>query len=306
MPELGDLKGAGSDYQPPPSEADVTDRGERAFNAQKQQSRFGSSHIDSPDSDADLADDLESCLEDEMIYRQKLRPGFMTRGRLEALINVRTVERELSKLTSVPADRSTRSWAEVICGEAQGSGTYRKIFALLVQVNKVDSIFGFIREEVSDEDLPLMEYTSPEDSPNSPPQLRRKNDATTPVGFISRWKSNSIRTFYGKQWGMVSPFFARGEHRNVRHYQLAEDDILPFTYDSRDEPSASGQSFLERGGFGVVFKVRIHDDHHSFEGKMGFSDRKVSANNPPTLLDSWILTKYLGSLLCGQEALFNT
>ncbi|KAK4446034.1 kinase-like protein [Podospora aff. communis PSN243] len=209
----------------------------------------------------------------------------MPRGKLETLVNLKAVENELTKSGAVPVGRTTRSWAEVICGEPSSLRalssvesepdtvktpalrTYRKIFAVLVQMNKVAAIFDFIREEVSDEDLPLMQYIPPEEVPGNPFQLRRKNDATNPASCFIGWRNYHVRTFFGDQWAMVSPFFARGEHRNVRHYQLADGDILPFTYDSRDESGPSGQGILERGGFGEVFKVRIHHDHHSFEGK---------------------------------------
>ncbi|KAK0642183.1 kinase-like domain-containing protein [Cercophora newfieldiana] len=195
-------------------------------------------------------------------------------------------------MASLPGGRSTRSWAEVICGEpssiraissvnsegdapnTSASRTYRKIFAVLVQMNNVGAIFDFVREEVSDEDLPLMQYIPPVQTPDALLQLRRKNDATNPVRCFVGWRNYLVRAFFGDQWAMVSPFFARGEHRNVRHYQLADGDILPFTYDSRDESGPNGQGILERGGFGEVFKVQIHHDHHGFEGKGNFRSRR--------------------------------
>jgi len=257
------------------------------------------SPIESGDSDSELTDGLDNRLDKAMIYRPNHREGFMPRCKLETLVNVRAVERELAKLKSVPEGRSTRSWAEAICGEpssisalpsahseedaakAPTTRTYRKIFAVLVQMNKMESIFDFVREEASDEDLPLMQYIPAEESPGGSFQLRRKNDATTPVRCFTGWRNYNVRTFFGDQWAMVSPFFARGEHRNVRHYQLADGDILPFTYDSRDESNPNGQGILERGGFGEVFKVKIHHDHHDFEGKGGYINRRVSGSGPP-------------------------
>ena len=46
---------------------------------------------------------------------------------------------------------------------------------------------------------------------------------------------------------MVSLSFSPGDYKNVRHYPLAEEDILPFTYDSRDEAGPGGQGILEIG-----------------------------------------------------------
>ncbi|KAK0621007.1 kinase-like domain-containing protein [Immersiella caudata] len=219
----------------------------------------------------------------------------MPRGKLEKLINVRVVEKELASITPlVPNSRTTKSWAELICSDPSSvraicsvksdadAGTsagraYRKIFAMLVRMDKVYSIFKFIEEEVSDEELPLMQYIPPEETQGNSIQLRRKNDATRPLKCFDGWKDKSVRHFFRDQWEMVSPFFAQGEHCNVRHYQLADADILPFTYDSHDEQGSNGQGLLERGGFGEVFKVQIHPDHHKFEGKHGFGNHKFFA-----------------------------
>jgi hypothetical protein len=249
---------------------------------------------------SDKWESLENGLDRAMIYRPNHRDGFIPRGKLETLVNSRAVENELTKLGSAPAGRSIRSWAEVICGEpsssalhmlppaeldedsagAPASRTYRKIFAILVLMNKVASIFDFIREQVSDEDLPLLQYIPPEEMPGDALQLRRRNDATSPARCFAGWRNYHVRAFFGDQWAMVAPFFARGDRRSVRHYLLADGDIMPFTYDSRDESGPGGQGTLERGGFGEVFKVRIHHDHHNFEGKNGFKKfEKVSTRS---------------------------
>jgi hypothetical protein len=292
VPELTDIRDAASDYQPPPSEADVTDRGERAFKDRKGEIL---SPVGSADSDTEVQDSLEDLLDEAMVYRFNRREGFMPRGKLEKLINVRAVERELARITHlVPNSRTTKSWAELICGDpssvcaicsvkseaetgASPVRTYRKIFAMLVRMDKVNSIFKFIEEEVSDEELPLMQYIPPEETQGNSIQLRRKNGATRPLKCFDGWKDKSVRHFFRDQWEMVSPFFAQGEHCNVRHYQLADADILPFTYDSHDEQGSNGPGLLERGGFGEVFKVQIHPDHHKFEGKHGFGNHKVSS-----------------------------
>lgn len=301
MPVLDDVKDTGAEYHPPPSEADVTDRGDRAFNAQKGQRLCPPSPIEASELDTE---GLETQLDQAINYRSNHQTGFMPRGKLEKLVNVKAVERVLMKLDSIPKGRSTHSWAEIICGEPSSvratpsidseedngtiSGTrkYRKIFALLVQMGMVASIFDFIHEMVSDEDLPLRPYTSRVDMSTSTLQLCRKNDTVNPIACFLKWKQYPIRNFLRDQWAMVSPFFAKGEHRNVCHYQLEEEDVLPFTYDSRDgfSKGASGPGILERGGFGEVFKVCIHRDHHSFEGK-GSRSRGVRTPIP----ERWLL-----------------
>ncbi|KAK3368273.1 hypothetical protein B0H63DRAFT_74217 [Podospora didyma] len=270
--DIQDSKGKNA---PPPSEEDITDRGERAYNDLKSQGLTGASPID------DEADDLEECFSDRLFDAMEPKFNnirkFMPRGKLDTLVNVAAVERELSELRRTPEDRSIRSYAEEICGEpfsprpnnldipSNCPKTYRKIFALLVFVRKLESIFKFLDEGVSDLDLPLTEYIHP-DPTRSPRglKLRRKNDATRPLQCFQGWPKMVVKDFCDHQWIMLAPVFVRSEHKNVRHYQLTSDDILPYTFDSRWGTDATAQNVLERGGFGEVFKVCIHRNHHNF------------------------------------------
>lgn len=64
----------------------------------------------------------------------------------------------------------------------------------------------------------------------------------------------------------LSPFFAKGARKDVKHYPLPDRIILPFTLDSRQQ-----NTDVEIGGYSQVFKVDIHPGHHDFH------DDKVSA-----------------------------
>ena len=264
------------------SDAVNTDRGEWDWNAsaRKHQIQTDTSRQlpgDSPLSRKSFAD----LLTEAMIFRSgRWDTRFLPRGELERLVNVATVERELRDGMRMDSfkGRSMWSWAREICGEVASSGqgewrlvengkarkqqkTYQKIFAIL-QTGTVplDFIFELLQEGISDQDLPLRPL-----DPSRPFEVRRRKGSRHPVQCMKSWGTNRIKNFCAEQWFVVSPFFARGDHNDVQRYPLEDEDVLPFTYDSRDEGWARGNpGFLERGGFGEVFKVRIHPDHHSF------------------------------------------
>ena len=141
--------------------------------------------------------------------------------------------------------------------------SFRKIFAILVLTEKPWAIFNFIKEGVSDLDLPLVEFDD-RDHPGRK-GLRRKdasgNPSPEPLQCSIGWPPTSILNFEMYQWTMLAPFFSPGKYDDVKHYVLHDQDILPFVgapQDDEDESSEIG------GGFGRVFMVQIHDEHHNF------------------------------------------
>jgi len=67
---------------------------------------------------------------------------------------------------------------------------------------------------------------------------------------------------------MLAPFFAMGDgDREVRHYKLHHQVILPFLGDQSAEQDGvqhDQQSLELLGGSGRVFKTLIHYKHHGF------------------------------------------
>jgi hypothetical protein len=94
--------------------------------------------------------------------------------------------------------------------------------------------------------------------------LGRRGDPTVPLECFHGWTALAIRRFEEWQWSTISPFFARGKGRkNVAHFRLQDQIILPFTSDSRRDADAYERLEFE-GGFSQVFKVDIHPEHHDF------------------------------------------
>lgn len=134
----------------------------------------------------------------------------------------------------------------------------RRIFAILVLIEKIPMIEHFIKAGLIDKDLPLRKEVK-----NGCSRLYSGSKDGRPLGFFDQPKCSPIvaDNFFDWQWKMLSPYFGKhkGSKGRVSHYQLQDHIILPFT--RNDERTEAGTP----GGFGVVWQVAIHPDHHDFE-----------------------------------------
>src|SRR5207248_2968138 len=93
------------------------------------------------------------------------------------------------------------------------------------------------------------------------------------------WTQSSINAFEEWQWTTVSPFFHKGARKDVQHFPLPDSVMLPFTADSRRDKQSQFRTEIE-GGYGRVFKVRIHPDHHNFDlPEVRISDSPICSRN---------------------------
>lgn len=205
---------------------------------------------------------------------------FLPRGELRHLINPESVFRELTKdLSAIHSPKNIRGFAETVCSEIEvirdnkiKIKSFRKIFALLVLVEKTSSIPLFIEEDVSDLDLPLLHIKN--DQING---LCRKGTTSAELRLISRcfkppqWSPVKLRNFQEWQWTMLAPFFSRDDDGDIKHYTLPDQCILPFIH----RHDGAKEDDDKTGGFGRVLMVRLHKDHHNFhKGKV--SDQKFA------------------------------
>ncbi|KAK0713436.1 kinase-like domain-containing protein [Lasiosphaeria miniovina] len=146
--------------------------------------------------------------------------------------------------------------------------TYRRIFAILVLIDKAPAIHQFIREGVNDSDLPLVRSGTEKD-------MRRSRALDKELKcFGSGWTGIQIRNFVEYQWTTLAPFFSKSEERKeVRHYPLQDRVILPFSPNKKQ--GEVNEELL--GGGGRVFKTGIHPDHHNFHA---FFDCPRAASPP--------------------------
>ncbi|KAM7220305.1 Protein kinase-like domain containing protein [Rhypophila decipiens] len=138
--------------------------------------------------------------------------------------------------------------------------TRRKIFAILALIQKVPDIVRFIDdsdENLHDNDLPFLLSDGP--SPGTLQLQRRGRDGKlSPITIVSSWPPFMLEVFNGYQWKLLPPYFVLSTKTRpeVPHYSFEDGTVLPFI---EDEAIASG----DRGGFGDVWRVKIHPAHHN-------------------------------------------
>ncbi|KAK4212329.1 kinase-like domain-containing protein [Rhypophila decipiens] len=135
---------------------------------------------------------------------------------------------------------------------AHGPRTYQRIFAVLVLLEKSLRIRRFIKEKVTDRDLPLTLRLSDE-------KMFRRTDKrqSNPLACFKGWSLPAKKRFEQVQWGVKAPYFCQGsDDRPVLRFSFDSKVILPFTF----------REMVGEGAHGVVFKVCIHEGHHGFGG----------------------------------------
>lgn len=187
------------------------------------------------------------------------KKGFFPEITFTEVIHEQTVREELKRYPTWFESDTVEQITAIVCGDKP----FRKIFTLLVVINKLADIKLFIDDGVSDECLPLSRVSRP-DSENTF-QLSHNRTSTRPIGpggCFSNWDAIDIWTFEEWQWTTISPILKRGSRRNIKHLIFRDEISLPFTEDSR---YSSGSEVIQ-GGFSTVFKVHIHPANHNFRG----------------------------------------
>lgn len=206
---------------------------------------------------------------------QLTHPGkkeFFPRNVLSTIITEQCVHEELVKHLDADAHNKKviAEYAKEICEETEYEENgiekmkcFRKIFVILVLIEKTPAIIKFLEKDVNDSDLPLQKVERPYEKGAYDLRLSR-NPTKRLKCFSKKWNQLHIRNFEEYQWMTLSPFFGKGGHKDVKHYPLQDQVILPFrSACPRDRTSTCGTQEFE-GGFGRVSKADIHPDHHNF------------------------------------------
>jgi hypothetical protein len=201
---------------------------------------------------------------------------FVPIGDLKRLVTQKSVEHELSRIVYLPTKLLQHNWRSPIDirielppayeGARHGQATpviegnhtqsdmpcFRKIFAILLFMGRPRKIWSFVKERVSDADLPLQDGIF---------ELRRRGKTQPPLKCLK--KPNDISQFLMYQWWVLAPFFCELESGIVSHYKVSENQVLPFI---------CWGNTGRQGGSAEVHKASIHPDHH------GFGKKKACAN----------------------------
>ena len=161
----------------------------------------------------------------------------------DRLLTASYIATEFDRLFEGLSPAEQQSYVSRICGSA------RKLFAILLVIDKGESIIAFLSDGVTDYDLPLVKH--PTRAANSCYTLRAKRRIDSPIQAIERWAWRSVRHFYREQWGLKAPAF----DTTCEHYELEDDCVLPFIEDKE------GNIGNLSGGYSDVWGVRIHPAH---------------------------------------------
>ncbi|KAF6801018.1 protein kinase [Colletotrichum sojae] len=115
----------------------------------------------------------------------------------------------------------------------------RKLFAILVLIDKSRMIQRFIAEKLTDKDLPFKIVTT-----RGVSRLFRKDSPDSHIKSFDGWKTFEIESFETYQYYLLSPFFS-----SSNHYHFETKTLLPFT--ESDERYHSDEQI---GGYGAVFR----------------------------------------------------
>ena len=285
------------------SPSEVTDLGDR-FSYAKLYSAVRKSTIydDQDESEQQLA--LQDRLFKERVRIDDQTKGFFPRALLTALVTEDAVIKELTRsLNDTHTPSQIREYAHRICEEQallkesdnrpSKIKSFRKIFAILVLVEKTSCISKFLEGGVSDLDLPLKKIPKVAGSPLF--DLGRPGLPQKRLECFHNWTQATIAGFEYWQWSTIAPFFHKGLRKDVQHYPLQNSVVLPFVplpVDHPQEKESNSRTEIE-GGYGCVFKVKVHKDHHDFD--------LLDVRNPlPTFQIAKLTMVTSGSMLCNQ------
>ena len=191
---------------------------------------------------------------------------FVSKAKLRHVITVEAVTRELTRTAAQLSPDQVTFYAETVCAETEDEGqkgttkitTFRKIFALLVLIEAVSSVADFVREGVTDQDLPLVKHE------RTGELYRKGGQFCVPRGCFKGWSPLKLENFQRYQWWLLATYFSPPDDDGVvKNYKLQDQHILPFLTPG----NALTQPIDKTGGYGRVVMVNIPSDHHNFSDK---------------------------------------
>lgn len=181
---------------------------------------------------------------------------FIPRQQLEINCSVEAVAKELKEIFPKRDFSSCEELASLTChGTTGNSSTISqpcfKIFAILVLIDKAQLIGYFQKNSLCDNDLPFHHTSKFEKM--WPKNKEEKDHIQFPDGVDDEF----IEAFAREQWSVLAPSFESPKSSSLRciFYEFDDKTILPITKVSKNKHT---------GGFGVVERVQLHEEHHEF------------------------------------------
>jgi hypothetical protein len=122
----------------------------------------------------------------------------------------------------------------------------KHLCATLVYIGKGSEIGVFLKEGITDQDLPFVRLNDG--------SFMLQRHSGIPIKTLEQWNDEDLEYFEHVQYWMTAAIFHKGQH-----YSFKEETILPFM---KFKPSEVLQP--KEGKHSEVFPVRIHPAHHDF------------------------------------------
>ncbi|RDW73474.1 hypothetical protein BP6252_07381 [Coleophoma cylindrospora] len=182
--------------------------------------------------------------------------GFWSDERLRHILLRDRVLNELKRFTSRPETYIDN--IRPIQDKKPSSQTYLKIFALLVLCGKVGDIGKFVKEQVSDQRLPVCRHEKRKGMFN----LCATASPGTLLRCFEEWKTNEREHFEAMQWRVLVPYFDLDSKGHVQHYSFGDKTILPWC--KSEHVLSSSNPSQNEGAYAQVNFVRIDTSSHGF------------------------------------------
>ncbi|CEF74399.1 unnamed protein product [Fusarium graminearum] len=165
---------------------------------------------------------------------------FLPKDELSKLLTRQSVEKALTKCQkyrkypSTTRLRNLELEIETICksptgseGEHSNTKSYRKIFVILVLLNKASFVSCFIDGGICDDDLPFC-FDCVSDT--SKWKCLRRDGHELPTQGFQDLSKNFFKKFMGKQWIVLVPYFGPYDETKDKPQTLMKEQIPPFTF----------------------------------------------------------------------------
>ena len=198
------------------------------------------------------------------LWRTRIRSRsfqyFIPCNEFDRLVTLATINEELADmLPDIPPFKRSDTASYIFI-------TTRRVFAILVTIGKGPAILDFVEEHITDSDLPLCMPKEAGWQFLTPEGLQTRSGCT--IQAVTSWDPRDVEDFSRTQWWFLDPIF----DERAKHYELADDLVLPFIEDHEGDPAQ-----MKSGGYSSVWGVRIHHAHQTIyrpTDQVGYSHRK--------------------------------
>lgn len=196
---------------------------------------------------------------------------FIPRQQLKIICNIAAVAQELKDTFPKSDPGFCEQLASLICyGQTRNSSTisksFFKIFAILVLIDQARLIGFFQEQSLCDDDLPFHHTSSFE---KMWPNNKEERDH---IQFPDGVDDEFIEAFAREQWSVQAPYFESPKSISLRcNFDKFDDKtILPIIKVSKNKHT---------GGFGVVERVQLHEEHHEFVSSIIYLQSPIALTN---------------------------